>query len=228
MAIGGALRAALKAGDFVQAAVQSRRAARALSELNASGGIRGTGERFVPSSEEFAQRGFTTRMTPPFNTPGEANLPLNNFGVSEAYFPSPLTRGRASARKIFVNPETGARSTYNQNLLESGFEPIRTRPNPIQAPYEGFRTFPRSGYNEPSPFMGRGRAPSFRDVAEPRNYGDGFDFFAEPFVFDPLGNNSFMNVPRAFGGNPGMGPAPRKRSPRPAGLRSFFFDDFSY
>jgi len=43
MAIGGALRAAMKAGNWASAARESRRRARALAELNARGGIRGTG-----------------------------------------------------------------------------------------------------------------------------------------------------------------------------------------
>ena len=39
MAVGGALRAAIKAGNWASAARESRRRARALAQLNASGGV---------------------------------------------------------------------------------------------------------------------------------------------------------------------------------------------
>lgn len=161
MAVGGALRAAMKAGNFVKVASESRRRARALAELNARGGIRGSSQM-----DSLWNRGFEQPFAP--------------GGLMSGYTP----RGH----HVIGNEATGAR--FVRDFQHS----------PIQAPYEGVRTFPQSGYNEPSPFMGRGRAPSFRDVLEPRNYGDGADFIAEPFVFDPFGNNSFMNVPRAFGG----------------------------
>jgi hypothetical protein len=198
MAIGGALRAAMKAGNWIKVASESRRRARALADLNVRGGIRGP---VMDTGEGLVARGF-------------------DFFEGGGRFARGSTSPNRPRFDVIRDPATGNRRVYPN--------PPGLRTNPIEAPYEGFRTFPQMGYNEPSSFMGRGRAPSFRNVPEPRYYDQGTDVFAEPFVFDPLGLNSFMNVPRAFGGNPGMGPAPRKRSPIFGGRPRIFFDDYSF
>ena len=167
MAIGGALRAALRAGNWARTAVESRRRARALADLNARGGIRGTG-----------------RM----------NTSLER-GIDDATW----ARG-PRGNEVFINPSTGARRVP--------FDPRMTQmqrgSNPIEAPYEGFRVWPRINYDgmrygNPGPWMGRGRAPW--DVYADQGYmGANRAPAGWPFEqYNMMGNPT--NVPSAFRGD---------------------------
>jgi hypothetical protein len=198
MAIGGALRAAIKAGNFVKVASESRRRARALAELNARGGI-GRPGRARGADEYLRGRGVDVdAMTAPRTGNPYADWVEEDFGpiFSDSPFGGVNFFDRGRTMKF-----GGEGARYNLPMTL----PTGSRyQGPIQAPYEGFRTFPQWGYNEPSSFTGRGKAPRFtQDAAYPEYDGD---VFYEPFVFNPLSSNSFMNVPRAFGGNPGMAP----------------------
>lgn len=184
MAIGGALRAALKAGNFVKVASESRRRARALAELNARGGIRGTGIRENVSSEMLFDRGYAYGVVPPSRME-MAGLPLENNGLPFAYTPRNTP---PSGRANYVNPETGARATFAPDVGLPRYG------NPIEAPYEGVRVWnPRNDYFDATPpWMGRGRAP-LPDVPLLDEYGYPGMFAS---AFDPYS----VNVPRAFGG----------------------------
>ena len=171
MAIGGSLRAAMKAGNWAKAAMESRRRARALADLNARGGIRGTGIRENVSPEALFERGYGYGVTPPFSRE-MSNLPLENNGLPFAY----TTRNMPpSGRTNYVNPETGARATFARDVGLSRYG------NPIEAPFEGFRVLPQGPMNraegitnaewfrrfgslpeQPTmPWQGRGPAPMY-------------------------------------------------------------------
>lgn len=208
MAVGGALRAAIRAGRFGAAGRESRRQARALQSLNQGGGV--GAQRRLPLEE----RGFE-RMS----------------GMGYGATP----RGNA----VVVDPATGRRTVLPQNFddfIEG--QPARGR-GPIEAPYEGMRTWPtEDGFPhtlETVPdWMGRGRAPHSRGTslysdyygeelpsAFPRSLYDTSIYMNEPYGNVPGLRNT---VPRGFfGGDAGPMPA-YKYSSRP-GPR-FFFDDF--
>jgi hypothetical protein len=128
MAIGGALRAALKAGDFVQAAMQSRRAARALSDMNRRGGLSSAGG---DATDFLGSRGFDTRAmtapgtgnpymdwTEPMIDPG---LPAFADSLGGGYVLEMPRGGRQRFDGVAANMQLGRRSGFGG----------------IQAPYEG-------------------------------------------------------------------------------------------
>ena len=170
MALGGVLRAAIRAGRFGEAARQSRRQARALRSLNETGGV-GRFQRQLP----FEERGFE-RMS------GRA------FGATP--------RGNA----VVVDPATGRRTVLNQNFddfMEAGPLPRSPIAAPYEGVRVwGGRTddgFPRS-FDAPPPWMGRGPAPETRrTLMYDPYYGDEFPSgfprsrYDEPFtMFEPL------------------------------------------
>ena len=222
MAIGGALRAALRAGRFSVAGRESRRQSRALRSLNERGGI--GAERRVPLEE----RGFER---------------MSGLGYGET------PRGNA----VVVDPATGRRTVMPQSFDDF----IEARPmarGPIEAPYEGMRTwndgvfgnaFGPISFGSPPAWAGRGTPPpsrSFRFFEDPDSelprfgpaprdlegvetveglvpYGAGMSGAA---------NRNFMNwnIPRAFGGTNVFSSFDRAPRPSAAGPR-FFFDDFA-
>ena len=151
----GALRAAIKAGNWAQAAMQSRRQARALAGMNARGGIQSTGIRENVSPETLFDRGYRYGVVPPSRME-MAGLPLENNGLPFAY----TTRNTPPSGRInYVNPETGARATFSPNVGLPRYG------NPIEAPYEGMRVLPGLADAEgmtslpPGPCQGRGQGP---------------------------------------------------------------------
>jgi len=149
MAIGGALRAAIRAGKFGVAARESRQNARALRTLNRTGGV-GRFQRQLPLEE----RGFE-RM------------------LGRGYGATP--RGNA----VIVDPATGSRTVLNQGFDDymEGRPPYLNRfyTSPygtpqIEAPYEGFRVLPgrvdRYGDTSlpPGPWQGRGRGTEWAEL----------------------------------------------------------------
>jgi hypothetical protein len=112
MAVGGALRAALRAGRFGTAARESRRQARAVRSINERGGFRMAPE---PSSS-LEMRGYDRFM---------------GQGYGET------ARGNA----VIFDPYTGARTVLPQTLDDALTGAPMPR-GPIEAPYEGFRVWP--------------------------------------------------------------------------------------
>ena len=175
MAIGGALRSAIKLGRFSVAARESRRQARILQSAFPDGarGLDPQRGRMLPLEE----RGFERMMG-------------QGYG------------GTARGNAIVVDPASGRRIVVNQNFDDfmEGL-PAGGR-GPIEAPYEGFRVFRVDGVQDSvPPWMGRGRAPltdqpyiddiiSMPDAYAPYNPRN-------PEVFGDL---SYLRVPSAFGG----------------------------
>ena len=199
MAIGGALRAAIKAADWVNVARESRRRARALADLNARGGIRGSAPmRFGVEGGDPATVG---RM------------------VDRGFYPdmyawdAPGPRGNT----VFLNPRTGARE-----ILAPDFRRAPSGQRLIQAPYEGFRVLPpnsRIGVSEdlrvpPGQWQGRGAGTSWAEM--PFNGYDAIDgtYYSpirEPafpdWRFSAFGDVGFApNISRFS--SPGMTPVP--------------------
>ena len=184
MAIGGALRAALRAGNWARTAVESRRRARALADLNARGGIRGP---VMDTGEGLAARGFDV-----FD--GGGGFAIGSSSPNRPRF------------NVIRDPATGNRQVYAN--------PPGFRANPIEAPYEGFRVWPRGtrsffgltgdmpAGNVAGPFMGRG-VPNFSYRADGANPA----------------------IPRAFGGTFNWPAGGAVNPPGPRHSR-FFFDDF--
>ena len=169
MAIGGSLRAAMKAGNWAKAAMESRRRARALADLNARGGIRGgEGMRFARAGEGTSERTLDSLIDRGFQPDMYA---WNATGL----------RGN----QVFLDPKTGARTIFPPDPNWSMTPNFR---NPIESPFEGVRVWPGTrlpGFGEhmsvgavpggtmraihpgvpfsvdvPPPWMGRGPAPT--------------------------------------------------------------------
>jgi hypothetical protein len=238
MAVGGALRAAIRAGRFGAAGRESRRQARSLPSMNQGGG------RQLPLEE----RGFE-RM----GGMGYGSTPQGNA--------------------VIVDPATGRRTVLPQNFDDFMEGLPAGRRGPIEAPYEGVRSwndpvgFGSQSFDAPPPWMGRGFSPPSRSF---NAYSDGVSEYpiggrmpeafrsqgGENFrVFEPYStfsmstppNQNFMNlqVPRAFGGQGSMGQAPpsaplwARESMSPQELMEFmspnafaprprfYFDDFA-
>ena len=100
MAIGGSLRAALRAGNWAKTAMESRRRARALADLNARGGIRGSREM-----DSLWNRGFDQ----PFG-PG-----------------APMVGYTPRGGQIIGNETTGARSVlgFQHSPIQAPYEGFR-------------------------------------------------------------------------------------------------------
>ena len=230
MAIGGALRAAIRAGRFGVAGRESRRQARALASLNQGGPLGSrTGSRFPFPGPE---RGFD-----PARVAGQA------FGESP--------RGAA----VVVDSITGRRVVLPQSFddfmegVPIGRGEIKS---PIEAPYEGVRVwrdpifeggFGPQTFFEPPTWMGRGAPPPNRsfdvywdDISEYPRAGRVPDELAEfgyetERAFRPImGNPSVMNwnIPRAFGGDRTWVASEAPRAPRRVGPSRLFFDDLSF
>ena len=184
MAIGGALRAALRAGNWAKTAMESRRRARALADLNARGGIRGP---VMDTGEGLAARGF-------------------DFFEDGGRF----ARGTSSPNRprfdVIRDPATGNRRVYPN--------PPGFGTNPIQAPYEGFRVFPADGLDPSPQWMGRGRAPwTDQPWMESHGFPDYYRPY-DPMNPEVFGDLSYLRVPPAFGGAPaGPLPAQRPAVP---------------
>ena len=159
MAVGGALRAALKAGRFSAAGRESRRQARALADLNRRGGISGGPSELASALE---QRGFERYAGTGFGATPRGNM-------------------------VTVDPVTGARTVFPQTLDDFSTGVPMPR-GPIESPLEGVRVWPGTrlpGFGEhmsvgavpggtmraihpgvpfsvdvPPPWMGRGPAPT--------------------------------------------------------------------
>lgn len=185
MAIGGALRAAIRAGRFGTAARESRQRARALRSLNATGGV-GNSPRRLPLEE----RGFER---------------MSGFGYGET------PRGNALVDNTF----TGTRTVMPQGLDDYMFarplprSPIEAPYEGVRV-WSG-RTddgFPRS-FDAPPPWMGRGPAPETRrTIMYDPYYGDEFPSgfprspYDTPFpMFEPLPFAMPSNPNVQYGGN---------------------------
>lgn len=226
MAVGGALRAAIRAGRFGVAGRESRRQARALASLNQGGPLGSrTGSRFPFPSQE---RGFD-----PARFGGQA------FGESP--------RGAA----VVVDSNTGRRVVLPQSFDDFMAGTPMAR-GPIAAPYEGVRTWndPAFGgafgplsFGSPPAFMGRGQAPPSRSFPFYENMYDELPRFGTvpedliefgveaergfvPYAASKTRTSdaAFMNrnIPMAFGG--GDGPFRRTR-PIPNDFLINTFDD---
>jgi hypothetical protein len=138
MAIGGALRAAIKAGNFVKVASESRRRARALAELNARGGI-GRPGRARGADEYLRGRGVDVdAMTAPRTGNPYADWVEEDFGpiFSDSPFGGVNFFDRGRTMKF-----GGEGARYNLPMTL----PTGSRyQGPIQAPYEGMRV---AGYD---------------------------------------------------------------------------------
>jgi len=234
MAVGGALRAALRAGRFGTAARESRRQARAVRSINERGGFRMAPE---PSSS-LEMRGYDRFM---------------GQGYGET------ARGNA----VIFDPYTGARTVLPQTLDDALTGAPMPR-GPIEAPYEGFRAWPGTrlpgfgeemnvgalpgarvvstspgvpfSLNSPPSWVGRGEPPTpssgrffNRDMSTGggRMYDyemgplQGQQFFAPstPVPVTPGSRDLFDELHRAGYYQPSAFIAP----PRPR----FFFDDFA-
>ncbi len=215
MAIGGALRSAIRLGRFSVAARESRRQARVLQSAFPDGarGLDPQQGRMLPLEE----RGFERIMG-------------QGFG------------GSAQGNAVVVDPASGRRIVVNQNFDDFMEGLPAGRRGPIEAPYEGMRTWPmEDGFPntlETVPgWMGRGRAPHSRGTslysdyygeelpsAFPRSLYDTSIYMNEPYGNVPGLRNT---VPRGFfGGDAGPIPA-RVRAGNPRPGPRFFFDDFA-
>lgn len=122
MAVGGALRAAIRAGRFGVAGRESRRQARALASLNQGGPLGSrTGSPFPFPGPE---RGFD-----PARVAGQA------FGASP--------RGAA----VVVDSNTGRRVVLPQSF-DDFMEGVPIGRGEIESPLEGFRVFPGGRMNQ--------------------------------------------------------------------------------
>lgn len=175
MALGGALRAALRAGDWARAAAQSRRQARALRSFSPE-----FGERPRRSANEFLRsRGVDVpadRYVPFEEIPAQLG---GGFGA----------RGMTSDGRVVFTRDLGMegptqRFSYNPDILRPGY-------SPIASPYEGMRVLPGSydaRYGEtmsrPGPWMGRGRGTEWAELpldgSYPYDSGSYFEQFPGP------------------------------------------------
>jgi hypothetical protein len=207
MAIGGALRAAMRAGNWAKTAMESRRRAAALADLNARGGIRGSGGMRFPG--DYADEATI------------GTLQSRGFLPNRNGWDAPGPRGGT----VFANEYTGAREVLPP--------PYMGRPGPIEAPYEGMRVLPpgsKSGFENygfeipgfemlpaPGPWQGGARGPAWHwsgysggDVGDWTRSMDPYSGI--PFAFRPTG--PITSPPYVMKRN--------ARRPQPG----FFFDDF--
>ena len=146
MAIGGSLRAAMKAGNWAKAAMESRRRARALADLNARGGIRGgEGMRFARAGEGTSERTLDS---------------LIDRGFQPDMYAWNATGPRGN--QVFLDPNTGAREligrNFSQRMGQRGYGIAGS--NPIEAPFEGFRVL----RYDPNYLMGGPVTPDFPPI----------------------------------------------------------------
>lgn len=191
MAIGGALRAAMKAGNWASAARESRRRAAALAELNIGGGLKSTG------------RSRNIQLNDVYEVDDIPGLMGGGIGARSS------TPGGRTLFRGMENTEN--RMTYNPQMLNRGY-------NPIQAPYEGVRVWPGMGtdgfprtFDAPPPWMGRGpQPPVSRTTMYDSFYGDEFPSavprspYDEPFpMFEPsFPTNNRFTEPNVRLGDP--------------------------
>lgn len=163
MAVGGALRAAIRAGNWVSAARESRRRARALADLNASGGIRGSSQMDS----------------------------LWNRGFDQPFGPGAAMVGRAPrGADVIGNEATGARFVpgFQSSRMQAPYEGVRVWPRGTRSFFGLTGDMPAG--NVAGPFMGRGM-PDFRyrvdgtNPAIPRAFGGTFDWPAGGAVSPP-------------------------------------------
>jgi hypothetical protein len=230
MAIGGALRAALRAGDFVKTAAESRRRARALADLNVRGGIGNPGR--ARGADEFLRRqgvdvdgmiapgtgdpymdwvsGGRTNVMPAYTESPFGGLVFESRS-SNPFAPGSRGRTRVSGDAIDYNLQRGVDGGLgNRAYMYSG--------GPIEAPYEGFRVWPGMGtdgfprtFDAPPPWMGRGTSPPVnRTTMYDSFYGDEFPRafprspYDEPFsMFEPrFPTNNRFTEPNVRLGDP--------------------------
>jgi hypothetical protein len=209
MALGGVLRAALKAGDWARAAAQSRRQARALRQFSPE-----FGQRSMPvPADEFIMRSREARGLPADLTPedtwnslevfrggarpragaflGESPFGGNVYGTG-------MGRQRFAGEGLDFNMRGGYGGDYG-SAFDNGYRA------PIMAPYEGGRAWPsRTEMGVPVayrgqrilPWVGRGR-PNLVRYGEAASSPSGpFEFMAYPQYsgvdpyFDP--SDAFM------------------------------------
>lgn len=204
MALGGVLRAALRAGDWARAAAQSRRQARALRSFSPEFGTgRGT------SAEDFLRsRGVDVEG---MLAPGTGNPYMDWVSGPTNYMPdyasSPfggvVQRGLLGSRSRFG----GVGFDYNFPRGIDDVNPYQEFRGPIVAPYEGFRALP-GGYNprmgetmsRPGPWMGRGRGTEWAELpldgGPPYDSGSYFEQFPGPRA--GVFNNPFDNIGPTF------------------------------
>ena len=165
MAIGGSLRAALRAGNWAKTAMESRRRARALADLNARGGVGGRGGRSGPEGaiDYLRNTGVDPAANQRFMDTGQMYAgDFNPAFESGRLFGYDMPGGRIG----FLDPVTRSRQTQ---AWRGG------APDPIQAPYEGFRVLPEggrydarygeySGRGRPGPWQGRGRGTNWGEL----------------------------------------------------------------
>jgi hypothetical protein len=202
MAIGGALRAAIKAGNFVKVASESRRRARALAELNARGGI-GRPGRARGADEYLRGRGVDVdAMTAPRTGNPYADWVEEDFGpiFSDSPFGGVNFFDRGRTMKF-----GGEGARYNLPMTL----PTGSRyQGPIQAPYEGVRVWPNNYGGAPveyspnfiPPWMGRGTPPPVSQVRFP----EGSVFTprqTEPYFAD-MATDSWMSRPLPLWSDP--------------------------
>jgi hypothetical protein len=219
MAIGGALRAAIKAGNWTSAARESRRRARALAELNLRGGV-GRPGRARGADEYLRGRGVDVDA---MTAPGTGN-PYMDW-VEEDFGPI-YSDNPFGGVNFFDRGRTmrfgGEGAAYN---LPATLPAGSRYSGPIQAPYEGFRVIPQSSQmssfrnsgdlvGPPGPWQGRGRGTEWAqspvngyDALDGTYYSPVTEPIAPSWRFSTFGDVGYGSRPPRFSSF-GMTPVP--------------------
>lgn len=189
MALGGALRAAIKAADWVSAARESRRRARALADLNARGGIRG---RSVSPGRYLESRGVDVEG---MLSPGTGDPYMDFVGPYPSGFVASAPRGGGVVvangfgnRSVFTG--SGFDQRFPRGLEGTESAPLFGTRNPIEAPYEGVSVLR-------TPSMAAGDLDRLTAAGLPEDLSLYGDYYA------PIPVSGFptdFDVPRVFGG----------------------------
>lgn len=211
MAIGGALRAAIKAGNWASAARESRRRARALADLNLRGGI--SNASLGPRSQGF-RRGITYNDQYGSFEDASRGMDWDDLGLfGEGRTP------RGNMVTEWPGGNFGGRIVDPPMNLMLPRQP-RAGMRPIEAPYEGMRVLPGrvNRYGDtplpPGPWQGRGQGTQWGELpidGEPSGmFGTYFSpiretFFPRParlpfvepgtWTFDDIAGSYYFNDP---------------------------------
>lgn len=193
------IRLALQAGN-IRDALRLSREARALNNLNATGGVRRPG-RASEASEYLRNQGVDVDA---MTSPGTGDPYMDFVGPYPSGFVATAPRGGG----VVVDSGSGSRSVFTGSGFDQRFPrglegtesaPIFGTRNPIEAPYEGFRAF--NGVEEYVPdWVGRGNAPAVdQPWLESHGYYDAYRPY-DPMDPELMGYTGYMNVPPVFGG----------------------------
>lgn len=127
MALGGVLRAALKAGDWARAAAQSRRQARALRQFSPEFGerpSRGAGEFLRSRGVDSPDDRFRVVVPPWTVSEGFSNRAPLRFPLGEEGLPIAFNSRTARGNALYIDPNTGRRLAVNPDMLRPGYSDI--------------------------------------------------------------------------------------------------------